>query len=108
MDENKDSTAQNLTSFPNQNNKHIDYVLFYEKEESPDSKKVVARQAFFAALKAEKFEIYDIEEKHDDKIMVFSLLHASNERLLEEAELTRHEMVLKNVNILAHNKKKVA
>lgn len=94
---------QKLTSFPNQNDKHIDYVIFYEKLEKIEPTDIenqkidIARTAFFAALKSEKLEVYDIEEKHDDKINVYSLINCSLERLLEEAEITRHEMVLKNV-----------
>ena len=107
-----DSSMQSLTSFPNQNDKHIDFVLVHEKpalfdnESSIGHKKETARQAFFAALKAEKFDIFDIEDKHEGKIVVYSLLHCSVERLLEEAELTRLEMVLKNVNILMKKIKK--
>ena len=102
--------SQILTSFPNQNNKHIDYVLVYEKfqfftdedikcaKDLSNFRKTTGREAFFKALKAEQFEIYEIEQKLDEKILVFSLLNCSTERLLDEAELTRHEMVLKNVN----------
>ena len=99
------TNPQNLTSFPNQNEKHIDYVIYYEKlddvdvNDSDSLKKDTARKAFFAALKAENIDVYEIEEKQDEKTFIFALLHCSIERLLEEAELTRHEMVLKNVNI---------
>ena len=102
---NAGSIMQSLTSFPNQNDKHIDYVLVYEKPTRADNdftlghKKETARRAIFAALKAEKFDVLDIEDTHGGKTVVYSLLHCSIERLLEEAEITRLEMVLKNVNI---------
>ena len=93
------ANLQILTSFPNQNEKHIDYVICYKKidesvqidEES--HKKGLARQAFFKKLKEEKFDIHEIVHKK----MVFVLLHCQMERLLEEAEMIRLEMKLKDV-----------
>ena len=94
---------QLLTSFPNLNDKHIDYVIVYEKieeskaNESDNVKKTLARQAFFEKLKSEKIDIYEMESKEKNKTFIFVLLHCPVERLFEEAELTRLEMVLKDV-----------
>jgi uncharacterized protein YtpQ (UPF0354 family) len=94
---------QLLTSFPNQNEKLIDYVLVYDKlDESHHTKsqsKLIARRAFFDKLKEEKFSIYEIEHKCENKTKIYALLNCSTERLLEEAELIRLEMILKNVRI---------
>ena len=96
---------QKATSFPNQNEKHIDYVICYEKledikvEESKKEKIKIVRKAFFDALKANKMDIYEIEKKEEgEEAKIFCLLNCSTERLLEEAEITRLEMILKNVD----------
>ena len=99
---------QLLNSFPNQNSKRIDYVIVYEKlgeikkNDLKNQNKLLVRSAFFAKLKAEKFDIYEIEHKKKseikgDKTTVFCLLSASTDRLLDEAELVKLQMVLKNV-----------
>ena len=94
---------QLLTSFPNRNDKHIDYVIVYDKLEETDfytlenQQKRVVRRAFFEKLRAENFEIYEIEHKKYNRTRVFTLLNCSIERLLEEAELIRLEMTLKDV-----------
>ena len=89
---------QLLTSFPNSNEKLIDYVIAYEKDEQSEKKKLI-QAAFFTRLKNEGFEIYEIEHKHEKKTHVYALLNCSMERLLEEAELTRLELIIKNVNV---------
>ena len=92
------NNIQILTNFPNQN-KHIDYVIVFEKSKYPNeindhsSKQAVVRKAFFDRLSENGFELYEIENESE----VFTLLNASVERLLEEAEITRLEMTLKNV-----------
>ena len=94
--------AQNLTSFPNQNRKHIDYVLVFE-EEKPSAEeeiKKAIRQAFNEALKNESFEIYRIEHACDNKKLIFILLNCPDERLLDEAEIMKIQMTLKNVSFL--------
>ena len=102
-------SQQILTSFPNQNSKNIDYVLVYEKikdkeaEDEESQRRTLARKAFFETLKLEKIDYYEIEHEHDDKTISFVLLNCSMERLPEEAELTRLEMVLKNVSALNNN-----
>jgi hypothetical protein len=96
-------TQQILTSFPNANSKIIDCVLVYEKladknaEDEQSQRKTLAREAFFSVLKKEKIDYYEIEHSHNGNIIVFVLLNCSTDRLLEEAELTRHDMTLKNV-----------
>ena len=99
---------QCLTSFPDENNKHIDYVIVYQElsdQEINKSKKnsriQKIRDLFFQKLQKESLEIYDIPFKNDKgQSFVYSLLHCPMERLLEELEQLNFEMKLKNVNIL--------
>jgi len=102
LETNSEFNYQLLTSFPNDNTKHIDYVIAFEKidENSTDSKiqeKNLVRKSFFDKLKEENFHIYEIESVSDSKTLIYCLLNCSKERLLKEAELTRLEMTLKNV-----------
>ena len=96
---------QQLTSFPNRNDKHIDYVIVYDKLDENEfftfdnQQKHVVRRAYFDRLRGESFDIYQIEHTKFNRTRVFTLLHCSTERLLEEAELIRLEMTLKNVII---------
>ena len=98
-----DSPNQLLTSFPNDNKKHIDFVLVYEKAREKKTenyeKKELVRKAFFEELNRQGFAIYEIEYEEKKRKVSFVLLNCSNERLLEEAELIRLEMILKNVKI---------
>ena len=97
---------QLLTSFPNRNDKNIDYVLVYDKLEVTNfdtfenKQKWTVRRAFFDRLRAEKIDTYVIEQNKYNKTLVFALLSCSKERLLEEAELIRLELTLKNVSCL--------
>ena len=101
-------TQQILTSFPNANSKIIDCVLVYEKladknaEDEQSQRKTLAREAFFDLLKKEKIDHYEIEHSHNGNIIVFVLLNCSTDRLLEEAELTRLDMTLKNVIMMIY------
>lgn len=95
---------QILTSFPNANDKHIDYVLVYkkfpDKENSRFKKKCNEnRQKFFERLENETIEVYNIEKKNEKDEFVYALLHCSTERLLKEAEYLNLEMKLKPVRI---------
>lgn len=95
---------QILTSFPNMNSKHIDYIIFYElfdKNDKTNPDKIKAerkRKQFFLQLKRESFEICNIEQQgKDGQKYIFALLHCPLKRLMKEAELMRIEMRLKNV-----------
>jgi hypothetical protein len=92
---------QLLTSFPNQNEKLIDFVIAYEKladeNGGADVNRKIVQKAFFHKLKIEGFDIYEMEHTHKEKIKIFALLSCSMDRLLEEAELTRLKIPLKNV-----------
>ena len=94
---------QLLNSFPNQNDKTIDYVIVYEKPEDDKDdhiqRRKIVQEAFFDKLKSQGFDVYEIEHKHYEKSMTFVLLNCSMDRLLEEAELSRVELIIKNVNI---------
>ena len=88
---------QLLTSFPNQNDKLIDFVIVYEKL---DTEKNEVQKAFFHELKSQGFDIYQLEHMHSGKTKIFALLNCSMDRLLEEAELSRLNMMLKNVKFI--------
>jgi hypothetical protein len=66
-------------------------------EDEQSQRKTLAREAFFNVLKKEQIDHYEIEHSHNGNIIVFVLLNCSTDRLLEEAELTRLDMTLKNV-----------
>ena len=107
--EEKTANIQVLTSLPNSNKKHIDYVLFYELPNTADDSSLLSspnfikaeqrREQFFTQLKRESFEIYNLEQTRisDGKRQIISLLHCPVKRLMREAELLRIEMKLKNV-----------
>ena len=105
MSEPESAPIQILTSFPNSNNKHIDYVILYESNDKYDMisaqmlKAEQRREQFFQQLKQETFEIYNIEQVKDDRKYVFCLLHCPVKRLMREAEFMQLEMKLKNVII---------
>ena len=88
-------TNQVLTNFPNDDTKRIDYVIVFEKLDDPQ--KNLVRNALYAKLKEESFDIYAIEGENKSKKYIYWLLHCSKERLYKEAELTRLEVKLKNV-----------
>lgn len=93
---------QILTSFPNSNDKHTDYVLVYkELTESDDIdfklKCSANREIFFERLAKESIEVYKIERQTNEFKVTFALLHCKTERLLREAELINLEMKLKMV-----------
>ena len=82
---------QLLTSFPNANEKHIDYVLVYQNLDSaPNSrfkKKCLAnRKIFFDRLQKESIEVQTIEAKSSKEDLIYALLHCDTERLLKQAE----------------------
>lgn len=96
-------SIQILTSLPNANDKHIDYVICYEVVDKADIscadlKARERREQFFQQLKQESFEIYNIEQVKDGRTFMYCLLHCPVKRLMKEAEYLRLEMRLKNVN----------
>ncbi len=99
------SSHQCLTSFPDENHKHIDYVIVYQEfneQELKDSKKKSLikknQDLFFQKLQKETFEIYDVPFKNEKgQSFVYSLLHCPTDRLLEQIEDLSFEMKLKNV-----------
>ena len=93
---------QKLTSFPNDNSKHIDYVIVYSEvinqDESMDSKARYYRDAFFELLKREGLEIHYLEENRSKQKRVYALIHCPLEKLLIEAESINLRMPLKDVH----------
>lgn len=106
MDENESSTKlyQILTSFPNDNSKHIDYVLIYRdlndtgNDDDFRFKCRNSRKKFFDRLAAESFEIYNIDVNRSKSTYTYVLLHCKTDRLLMEAEHINLEMKLKTVS----------
>jgi hypothetical protein len=97
---------QFLTSLPHYNLKHIDYVIVHEELcdrenlAGEDLKRKQIRKEFFANLKEQTFELFDLEiDISKNKKCIYTLLHCPLERLLQEAERSRLEMRLKNVNL---------
>lgn len=97
-----DHNHQVLTSFPNNNDKRIDYVIYYNYElkkthRAEFGKIELVRKSFFDRLKEEGLEIQFIRMKEDDELHVYVLIHCPVPRLLREAERLKFEMRLKNV-----------
>ena len=98
--------VQACTSFPNNNKKHIDFVLTYQEklanEDENDEKEMSIREEFFTQLTIEKVESFEIEYENKDGVRkIMKLLHCPLERLLIEAEKINLEMPLKkNVIII--------
>ncbi len=92
---------QILTSFPNLNNKHIDYVIVFEvlPATPENSECILKRKEFFDELCKESFEIFNLKITENDKRFIYSLLHCKTERLLEEAEVLHLKMKLKKVKL---------
>ena len=92
---------QNSTSFPNENEKHIDYVIVYKDNEK--NKNVVYKEAvrneFFQKLLEENVQIKFLEFKTENENHVYALLHCPNERLMVEAEKTKLPMRIDEVNL---------
>jgi hypothetical protein len=105
MNENE---KQILTSIPNENNKHIDYVIgFKHLKETNKKKKHVdkVRHDFLHQIQRESIELYSIEFENNGKTFEYILLHCPHERLLKEAQLIRLEMKLKNVKFIIFQSK---
>lgn len=110
-----DGDPQIPTHFPNDNTRHIDYVICYTYEKKMEEDigphededdiekreqyaiKEATRRRFLHRLKQEGFEIKDIKFTINDHVHVYLLLYCHIERLLQEAERTRLEMRLNNV-----------
>jgi hypothetical protein len=96
---------QNLACFPNDNSKHIDFVITYkydtdrEQKESHKTKEAI-RDGFVDLVKKENIDVYTIRHVDGDDCTVVHLLSCSMDRLLNEAEKTKLEMRLSNVESL--------
>ena len=90
---------QILTSFPKDNEKHIDFVIVYDElEETPENEQCLIKQIeFFTELKKESFAIYNIGPTVNGEKRSYALLHCGTERLLKEAENIRLKMKIKDV-----------
>ena len=99
LSHNFNSKRQILTSFPDQNEKHIDFVIVYKQLDGrpTDQECIKKRAEFFKELQKESFDIYDIDPKSTYDKFGYILLHCSTERLLREAESIRLKMPLKEV-----------
>lgn len=91
---------QFANTFPNQNDKPIDYVIVFEKLDRADEKSrfiIDIRDAFFSELKKESFELYYVDYKNGSTTQTYALLHCSADRLYKEAENIKLAMRLKEV-----------
>lgn len=104
--QNASTEPQIGTSFPNDNRKHIDYVIKYaklqlDKIDHDDIKENIVKESyrrlFFEQVAIENIEIYDIVIKHEEKEHCYVLLNCPMKRLLTEADTTKLEMKLKTV-----------
>lgn len=112
-----DGEPQIPTHFPNDNSKRIDYVISYKynrkygdnattatadqnnlsEEERKHLEKQAIRQNFLQKLHQEGFDVTTIRWRADDVVHVYLLLYCRVERLFDEAERTKLEMRLNNV-----------
>jgi ribosomal protein L21 len=93
---------QKLNCFPNDNTKHIDYVIMHkyskkDKENEKFAAKDAIRKEFIERVKGSKIDVYTIRKKDGDDRTVFYLLSCSMDRLLDEAETVELQMKLANV-----------
>ena len=95
----RNARRQFLTSFPNQNEKHIDFVIAYKPLEvcPANTEALNKRSEFFNELKKESFDVFYIDSSTTNDQSCYALLHCHTERLLKEAEAVRLKMQLKNV-----------
>ena len=105
VDQEATTNRQSLNYFPNNNKKHIDYVIYYKETPHINSckEKVQFRTKFFKQLMEEDFDFYYLKQKDvDDENVthVYVLLNCSLERLMDEAERMEIEMPLKPVGII--------
>ena len=97
-----------LNYFPNDQKKHIDYVIQFkdgpgtDPDQNPEYRRI--RQKFINQLiENEKFEIETIVKKKDhpqNTKSTYLLLNCPLERLMAEAERMKMEIPLKNVNFI--------
>lgn len=116
VNKNNDQIQQHLklNYFPNDQSKHIDFVIHYNDEsldlplgkKSQRNKRLIKlkqrRNKFLIQLiTEEEFEIFKIIKRLNDKqTSNYLLLHCPLSRLMLEAERMHKEMPLKDVNYL--------
>jgi hypothetical protein len=93
---------QQNTSCPNDNSKHIDYVIIYKSvdpdvSEDETSQKEEVRKAFFHGLEKEGIQIDYIVNSKEKEVHVYALLHAPLDVLLKQAERFKLQTRLNNV-----------
>ena len=104
----KNDSTKNLfqitTSFPNENEKQIDYVIVYKDNEKNKNVayKMQVRDEFFEKLRQENVEVKFIEFKTGNEIRVYALIHCPNERLMVEAEKIKLRLPINSVIIFEY------
>ena len=90
---------QIATSFPNHNDKHIDYVIAYTQndDDKDQAEREANRAAFFKEVREQDIEVKFIEFKTGKENHVYALLHCSIDRLMAEAEQVNLDMKLDKV-----------
>ena len=92
--------TQLSTSFPNQNEKNIDYVIVYKKPEESGTEQETYCNLFFKQIENESIELMYLDDSEffeNETKFVYVLLHCPIKRLLIEAEAIGLEMNLKTV-----------
>ena len=92
-----------LNYFPNDQTKHIDYVIYYEDKPNIKNKeeKKEMREKIKKLIENEGFDIHQIEwksNKQENSKSIYLLLNCSLERLMQEAERMHLEIPLKDVS----------
>ncbi|CAF0718472.1 unnamed protein product [Brachionus calyciflorus] len=90
---------QITTSFPNNNQKRIDYVIFYKYSDDETNnqdfeEKQKFRKKFLESISEESIEYYDLKFNRQNEKHHFLLLHCPLKRLFKEAENLKLEMRL--------------
>jgi len=105
---NTKSKIQITTSFPNENEKRIDYVIVYKVSDEESGDKFIndaIRDEFFQKLRQEKIEVKLIEFKNEKQNLIYAILHCPNERLMVEAEKIKLAVRINKVYIYRAIKK---
>ena len=92
---------QITTSFPNENDKQIDYVIAFKDNENNKNVefKDAVRDEFFQKLRQEGLEVKLIEFKTEKEFHTYALLHCPNDRLMIEAEKLKLPVKINKVQL---------
>ena len=103
MSKEKDLTEniiQITTSYPNENEKQIDFVIVYKDDDKNKNiaYKMQVREEFFQKLRQENIEVKVIEFKTENENHTYALINCPNERLMIQAEKMKLRMPINPVS----------